>query len=256
MSKERTVHLVAAIVLPVLLLAGCSGDEQAADRQPAADPKSSTDSFVGRVSETMDAGGYTYVHLERAGESVWAAGPRGKVEVGEELGVSLAMKMDDFRSETLNRTFDTVYFVSGFERGTSAPVANGSGAMGAASGAVGSAHTNAPSTDLDLSDVRKPEGGYTVMELWQAKDDLAGESVTFRGRVVKVNPEIMGRNWLHVQDGSGDTAAGTNDVTVTTRNLAGVGDLVLVRGTLAVDRDFGGGYRYGVIVENATVERE
>jgi hypothetical protein len=72
-----------------------------------------------------------------------------------------------------------------------------------------------------------------------------------RGRVVKFNAMIMGKNWLHVRDGSG--ADGTNDLTVTTATKARVGDLVLVTGVLKTDRDFGGGYKYSLIVEDATV---
>ena len=83
---------------------------------------------------------------------------------------------------------------------------------------------------------------------------MAGRQVTVRGKVVKYNGGIMGRNWLHIQDGTG--AEGANDLTVTTQAVVGVGQTVLVSGTAAVDRDFGAGYRYDLIVENATVTVE
>ena len=72
--------------------------------------------------------------------------------------------------------------------------------------------------------------------------------------MVKFNGGILGTNWLHIQDGTG--TEGSNDLTVTTSAVVKVGDTVLVRGAVSLDRDFGSGYRYGVIVEGATVTVE
>ena len=71
---------------------------------------------------------------------------------------------------------------------------------------------------------------------------------------MKYSAGIMGRNWIHLQDGTGDAAAGTNDLTVTSSATTAVGDTILVQGSVAVDKDFGAGYRYAVIVEDASVE--
>jgi hypothetical protein len=65
---------------------------------------------------------------------------------------------------------------------------------------------------------------------------------------------IMGKNWLHVKDGSG--TPGSDDLVVTTQIEAKIGDTVLVNGTLVTDKDFGSGYRYDVIVEDAEVTVE
>ncbi|MGD9387206.1 MAG: hypothetical protein PVI87_03170 [Gammaproteobacteria bacterium] len=101
--------------------------------------------------------------------------------------------------------------------------------------------------DVDLSGIEKAEDGITIAELHAAKNELAGQSVTIRGKVVKVNPEIMGRNWLHVRDGTG--ADGANHLTITTNQLPNVGDTVLLTGMVEVDKDFGMGYEYDVIIE-------
>lgn len=112
--------------------------------------------------------------------------------------------------------------------------------------------TPAPAEAVDLSGITKAEGGKTVAEVFAGKDQLAGKTVVVRGKVVKVNVGIMGRNWLHVRDGSGGD--GTNDLTVTTASAAPhVGDIVLVTGVLALNRDFGMGYAYDAIIENAEV---
>ena len=109
--------------------------------------------------------------------------------------------------------------------------------------------------EVDLTGIAKAEGGKTVAEVFAEKDALAGQPVTFRGKVVKTNPDIMGKNWLHVRDGSGEE--GTNDLTITTAGtLPNVGDTVLVTGNVTLNKDFGMGYAYDVLVEDAQVTVE
>jgi hypothetical protein len=110
--------------------------------------------------------------------------------------------------------------------------------------------TASPVADVDLTGIEKAEGGKTVAEVFAEKDQLAGANVVVRGKVVKTNAGVMGKNWLHVRDGSG--AEGTNDLTVTTASvLPEVGSTVVVSGPLTLDKDFGMGYRYDVIIEDA-----
>ena len=110
-------------------------------------------------------------------------------------------------------------------------------------------------TEVDLAGIAKAEGGKTVAEVYAEKDALADTTVAVRGKVVKVNAGIMDRNWLHVRDGSGEE--GTNDLTVTTTaELPEVGETVLVSGKLAVNKDFGMGYQYPVILEDAELTIE
>jgi hypothetical protein len=97
--------------------------------------------------------------------------------------------------------------------------------------------------------------GYTVAELFAKGASLNKQKVTVRGQVVKVNPNIMGRNWIHIQDGTGDPAKNTYDLVVTSADIAKVGEIVSIEGTLAADKDFGFGYKYDVIVENAVLKK-
>lgn len=109
--------------------------------------------------------------------------------------------------------------------------------------------------EVDLTGIAKADGGKTVAEVFAEKDALAGQPVTFRGKVVKTNPDIMGKNWLHVRDGSG--AEGTNDLTITTAGtLPSVGDTVVVTGNVSLNKDFGMGYAYDVLIEDAQVTVE
>lgn len=107
---------------------------------------------------------------------------------------------------------------------------------------------------FDFSKIVKPKDGKTVQEVYQEKDKLKGKRVTLRGKVVKYNQAIMGKNWLHLRDGTGKDP--TDDLTVTTQAKAKVGDTVLVEGTVTLDKDFGAGYKYDVIIEDAKVKIE
>ena len=93
----------------------------------------------------------------------------------------------------------------------------------------------------------------TVAVVWKTRTALAGTQVTLRGKVVKYNGGILGVNWIHLQDGRGSAADGSNDITVTSKSECKVGDAISVTGTVAIDKDLGAGYKYPVIIERATI---
>jgi hypothetical protein len=93
----------------------------------------------------------------------------------------------------------------------------------------------------------------TVAALYQNKAALAGKTISVQGKVMKVNNGIMGRNWLHLQDGTGDAKAHTNDLVVTSMQTANVGDQVSISGVVAVNKDFGAGYAYSLLIEEASI---
>jgi len=208
-------------------------------------PATMTSGKAGKVLETMSTAGYTYVRVDTGRETFWAAAPEFDVEVGDKVSVPEGMPMQNYHSQTLNRDFNVVYFVPSVtvagKEGTASSLPSGHPSMG----------SNAKAQDLDFSGIDKAEGGDTVAGWFGKRTELDGKQVTFRGKVVKVNNGIMGRNWIHVQDGTGE--AGSNDLAVTTDAVVKVGDLVLVKGTAAIDKDFGAGYKYDLIVENAEV---
>ncbi len=110
----------------------------------------------------------------------------------------------------------------------------------------------APTTGGQI--IAQAEGSITIAELIANKDKYAGKEVVLRGRVVKYNPKIMGKNWLHIQDGSGTN--GKSDMTVTTTMEAKVGAIITVKGTVVLDKDLGAGYFFDIVVENATILAE
>jgi len=131
------------------------------------------------------------------------------------------------------------------------------GAVSASGDAAGggSGGTKAPDTTGQIK-VEKAKGSdaYTVSETYENAGKLEKKTVIVRGKVVKVSKGIMGKNWVHLRDGSGDSGKGTNNLVVTTQDLPKVGDVVTAKGILYKDKDFGAGYKYKVIVEEATVK--
>jgi len=205
---------------------------------PAA-PAAGDQKVSGTVVETMDAGGYTYAKLDRGTGQIWVAGPETKLTVGTVVGAVDGTLMPGFHSDTLDRTFDAIYFINSFPVTGSAPP---NPHAGSAAGAAAKAPL--------IEKVEPATGGQTIAQVFAGKATLVGKPVVIRGKVVKVNNGILGRNWFHIQDGTG--AAGTNDLTITSSSTAALGDVVVVRGTLAADKDFGAGYKYALLVENAT----
>lgn len=248
-------------ILMTLVLAlglGCAGEPptetSTADATTAAhasDP-GAPEVLTGEVLETMDAAGYTYFRIEAGDGAVWAAANQFDLEVGERVTIPLEMPMTDFHSDSLDRTFDLIYFVSVVGREGGAPI-GGTEELGLPPG-----HPNLAAFDFEepTAEDSAPvavEGALPIAEVWARRAELAGTQVTVAGRIVKYNGGILGTNWLHLQDGSGVVEDGTNDLTVTTATACAVGDIVTATGTLAIDRDFGAGYTYTVILEDAAV---
>ena len=128
-------------------------------------------------------------------------------------------------------------------------------AFGNAAGG-GSEGAKAPAASGPIK-VEKAKGSnaYTVSETYEKAGILDKKPVSVRGKVVKVSKGIMGKNWVHLQDGSGDAGKGTNNLVATSQDDPNVGDVVTAKGTLYKDKDFGAGYQYKVIVEEATVKQ-
>jgi hypothetical protein len=93
-----------------------------------------------------------------------------------------------------------------------------------------------------------PAGALPIAEAYASLDRRAGSEVLVFGRVVKA-AHAVGSYWVHLQDGTGDAAAGTHDLTVRTQEAAVVGQWVAMRGTLRRDVDLGFGYHYAALVE-------
>ena len=247
-------HACAALALSLLLpLAGCSksADEPAAENAAVATPVP-PGMVRGEVLETMNSGGYTYVFMDTGEDQRWVAALETPVAVGDIVQTDQGMAMNGFTSQTLDRTFNVVYFVSSLQNlsGGSPPPAPGQMPQG---------HpdiSGAGQAAAAVTDIAAYEEGKDIAYVYANKNDLAGQPLTLRGKVVKYNPGILGWNFIHIQDGSGDAGEGSNDLIVTSKAETAVGDVVLLSGTIVLDKDFGAGYSYPVLLEDASITTE
>jgi hypothetical protein len=202
----------------------------------------------GKVLTTMNSGGYTYIEFEEEGKTYWAAAPEFQVAAGDTVEFEGALPMKDFRSKTLNRTFELIYFINVVRVGDAPP---GQGKTTELPAGHAPVQQSKNIVTVEPGSIEKAPDGFTIAECFLKKNSLNGKAVKIRGRVVKFTAKIMGKNWLHIQDGTGQE--GMNDLTVTTKQQAQTGDLILVSGKLAMDKDLGSGYFYTVIIEDALI---
>lgn len=249
--KNYLIVLMAVLILTV----GCNEEAPKAVEQPEpqkhAIDEAAAGGFTGKALETIKADRYTYVQVDTGAEKVWAATPEFRGRVGDTVVVPKGLAMQNFHSKTLERDFEVVYFVGAI---TVAGNDQGPSQMAQTSFMHPPKSGKSSKSQTEVSGIKRAKDGKNVAEIFAGRKDLAGEQVTVRGKVVKFLPQIMGKNWLHLQDGSG--SEGTNDLTVTTGTTVKVGDVVLVSGVVSVDRDFGYGYEYEVIIEDARVTVE
>ncbi|MFQ5644416.1 MAG: hypothetical protein ACE5FQ_12085 [Thiogranum sp.] len=205
--------------------------------------KDMRDKIYGTVLEFMDAGGYTYVRIDTGTDKVWAASPRTPVRRGSMVAVSTRMPMTNFHSKALNRDFDLIYFT---DRITGDSLSNSD----TVAPEPKSNSADKPS-DTPVEGIQKAKDGKTIAEILEQKQALAGQPVRVRGKVVRYSTKVLGKNWIHIRDSSTG-----KDLTITTDGSAKVGDIILADGKLALDRDFGYGYVYEVLLEDSSVTVE
>jgi hypothetical protein len=221
------------IILAVILLSsGCKGPLST----PAAG-KTGQGVHNVIVKEVIQVGTYTYLNVKEKRKETWIAVPAMQAAEGDKLSYSGGLEMTDFFSKELNRTFPSVLFLESVTMTTK----KGENAM----------MSNTPSGTVKpekiIVSIEAAEGGISIARLLETKADYSGKTVRVKGKVTKVNPEIMGKNWIHIQDGS--EYNGEFDLTITTDVQPVVGDTVTFEGRITLKKDFGYGYFYDVLME-------
>jgi hypothetical protein len=206
----------------------------------------------GKVLEVKNVDSYTYLRLNTQNGELWAAVMKAPIKKGSTVTVENGVVMNNFQSKSLKKTFPEILFGT---LGGAAPAAAPGGH------GLGTAYPLIPGKKLETindAPVAKASGANarTVAEIITQRAELKDKPVLLRGKVVKYNPGIMGKNWIHLRDGSGVAADETNDILVTSAAIeTKVGDIVTVKGTIRTDKDFGSGYAYKVLIEEATLQQ-
>lgn len=198
--------------------------------------------FTGVVLETRDAAPYTYLRLKTEQGEQWAVVDKTAVAKGSTVRIEAQMVMDNFESKSLGKTFTSIVF------------GNLAGAAGAPANPHAGVAQVAPATVAKLPPA-SGSNGYTVADLYAKAGQLNNKPVRLNAKVVKFSADIMGKNWLHLQDGSGNAVTQNHDILATSSASAKIGDVITVSGTLRTNVDLGMGYSYKVLLENASLSK-
>jgi hypothetical protein len=195
-----------------------------------------------KVSEVIQSSNYTYLKVAENGAEKWIAVTRQEAAPGQTYYYGEGLEMKNFHSKELDRNFETILFVQNLSaqpQAATTPLPNPHGnAMGKVSVDQKEGISVAPA-----------ENGLSIAKLYTSKNDYSGKKIKMKGQVVKVNDEVMGKNWVHLQDGTKEDDH--FDLTITTLDKVVVGEVATFEGTIALNKDFGYGYTYELIMEDA-----
>lgn len=214
----------------------------------------------GVAIDKMNTTKYTYLLLDENGTQNWVALPLTDVPLGETYYYANEMVMTNFTSKELGKVFEKVYFINGvyadplaLQASMNQPKPDAAQANMPANAAPDNNHAAMKNMKVEKAEVKvnKPTGGMSIGELFQNMSTHEGKTVKVRGSVSKYSEGIMDRNWVHIQDGS--EFNGKYDLTLTTNDQAELGKTYTFEGTVTLNKDFGAGYKYDLIIENARI---
>jgi hypothetical protein len=235
--------LILVVIIAAFAFSACNKKEE-----PKPMPNSgamggnAAAAHTAKVLDKIDVSNYTYLQLSENGSTYWIATTKMPVEKGESVQFSKAQEMKNFHSDELKRTWESILFVSDC-------VKEGQGSSASASGG-GMMHPRVTSAPEKIT-VPTLKGGKTIAEIYSQKQALAGKTVKIRAKVTKYNQGIMDRNWIHLQDGTND--GGAYELMVTSKQATQLGDVITVEGKISLDKNFGAGYSYPVMIEDAKI---
>ena len=233
--------LLACLSLGVLN-AGIIHSAYGAHKTITEEQKADPNKIHGKVTAVIEASAYTYAEVDTGKKKVWAAGPTTPLKMGDMISFSTAMPMENFHSKSMQRDFPLIYFVGGFVVDKKAATTKAA--------AIASPHSRIKQERVAKAakGISKAERGSTIAEIYAHKQNLNGKTIRVRGKVSKFTSGVMGKNWIHIRDSSSP-----DDLTVTTDGRVAIDDVVIIEGKIGLDKDYGYGYVYPVIVEGARI---
>lgn len=233
------MRLIYAMIIGVFILSSCDMSTNSPSQVSENDYQHQVE-----VKEVLQTSSYTYFLVTEYGEELWMATNKMEVKEGESLYFDDAMVMVNFPSRELDRTFEKILFVEKISNNPQKEDLNMQVPANHNAGKV-----IEPKADIEIEVI---PGGLTIAEIYKNASDYAGKKVQVTGKVIKVNKNIMNLNWVHLQDGTQDDEH--YDLTLTTTEVVEVGDTATFEGVVVLNKDFGHGYFYDLILENGTLK--
>lgn len=225
---------IVTLIIVSLIFSACSKNEEQSKENKAVNPNQ----HQATVMEVIQVTDYTYLHVTENGNAYWIAAPKAEFKVGEVILYSKSMEMKNFESKELKKTFESILFID------NASVKLGEGIMN---------EPMKPSISKEDVKVEPVSGGVTLAQIFADPEKYSNKTVKVKGKVVKINSGIMKRNWIHIQDGT--NYQDNFDLTVTTNDNVTNGEIVVFEGKIVLNKDFGYGYAYKVLMEDAKASK-
>lgn len=248
------MKLIYALLVSSILLSSCqenakkvqsfSTGEKTSENMNQASPQKATDSHHVIIKEILQTSKYTYLFVTENSNEFWIAIRRLDAKVGDDVYYQQALPMQNFKSKELDRVFESVLFIQG---NTSTPPTPNAAKM-----MVAKKMPHKVDRKIAGIKVKLANGGISISELFKNKNKYEGKKIIISGQVVKVNNDIMGKNWIHIQDGTANND--DYDLTLTTQNKANKGDVITIEGTVYLKKEFGAGFSYDLIIEEAVIK--
>jgi hypothetical protein len=234
---KKLIIWSAASLVALLVLVQCKKTEPVKAVEAV---KENTNSHKITVKEVLNANAYTYLLVTEGEKEYWIAIPKTDVKVGKKYSYEGGMEMKKFESKDLKRTFDSVLFVEGLIDPEAPAVTE----------TVVNPKDILPDTELTKG-ITLAKGAISLHDLFSGRDKLEGKTVILTGKVIKFMPDIMSKNWIHLQDGT--SYNGFNDITITSLAKVKVDEIVTLKGMVVLNKDLGSGYKYDILIEDAAV---
>jgi len=238
---KKMIIWSAASLIALLVLVQCKPNNEKTETVKSVEAvKENKNLHTITIKEALNANAYVYLLVTEGEKEFWIAVPKTDVKIGKTYTYEGGMEMKKFESKDLKRTFDSVFFVEGLTDPN--PPAETKTAT--------TVPKTTSSTQLSKG-ITLAKGGISIFNLYYTKDKLAGKTVLLTGKVVKFMPEIMNKNWIHLQDGT--SLNGLNDITITSLSKVKVDEIVTLKGKVVLNKDLGSGYKYDVLIEDAVL---
>jgi hypothetical protein len=232
------MKLLSLILISFMIFFGCANEEK---QDLTEQEVVKSEPHIGKVIDKISAKGYTYLQVTENKEDFWIAVPTMEIEIGETVYFSRFMVMEDFRSDNIDKSFDEILFV---EDARKSPTPD----------EMKNIHSGIISSEKQEINMQPVTGGKTIQQIFSDKSSLNGQILKVKGKVVKFNKQIMKRNWIHIQDGTGSEKE--FDLVLTSNQEVQVGDIIIAEGKVVIDKDFGAGYFFPVMIEDVKIEKE
>jgi len=224
------------IIAILIAFTGCVKKNKVPTAQPLVNPSS----HQVKVEEVIQTSNYTYLKVSENNAESWMAVNHQEATPGEVYYYETALEMNNFNSKELNRVFKSIFFVQGLSKEPIVASTQGTEAMKPVKNAA------VPKEGVSVAPA---QDGLSIAKLYADRSNFGGKKIKMKGQVVKKNDGVMGKNWIHIQDGTVDSE--NFDLTVTTLDSVKLNDVVTFEGTISLKKDFGYGYFYEVIMEDA-----